>query len=288
MKEKTMRIIYVGISIILFCFGTWAVPALSIFPKEPRLPWYFSGLYLSGLSLSSWFLSIAMFVDWLKCRKETVGGIWLKIGTLVLVGSAVVLYPPTIRMFLSFVDYASLLFPFVIGYAILTAISGAVVYLLGLNSSKIKRESKGDRENTIRFLLSIITVFSLVSIGTNFALSSSSYTEAVGPSVVRVIVVSSYLVLPVVAYSLGYLARQLDLPLAEGLTFSLCLLLVFTIGAIAVSIVSFNNFFFSAGVTWFLTIGMFLGLFERSNGFSNRIESGSICWSARVKMDFTC
>jgi hypothetical protein len=259
LTRKDYRVFYSCVAVALFFVGWLGIPKTLVSMKAPYLKESFS--FFSGLSLSSWWLSGAMLVDWWRSGTSKIfGNKTLVILTLILIPTTVIWYPPIISSLMSWNDYLAFRPIIIIGYACLTALASLLVYVLGLNASS--HPDSGEREGRIRFLLSLITFVSLVSVATSFALGSARLES----SYQRAIVVSAYFILPLATYSLGYLARLMKLPIAQGLTLSLSLIFGFTIGGSALYVMEPNTFFYSAGITLFLLIGVFLALFEQSEG----------------------
>jgi uncharacterized membrane protein YoaK (UPF0700 family) len=247
--------IYICLSWALFLIGLLLVPESSVLTGAPYVSETFS--FFSGLSLASWSLALGLLADWLMSERDEkiIRKGWLIALTLSLVVGAIILYPPIITKLISWEYYLKWRPSIIIIYAFLTALSSFQVYLLGLNADDI--ENQKDKDVMIRFLLSLLTLISLVSIAMTFALTSSS------SSYQRALVGSSYCILPVATYSLGYLAKLFKSPIAHGLTLFLSLILGFTIGAIVMPVMVPNSFFFPAGVTLFMIIGELLALIEK-------------------------
>jgi hypothetical protein len=255
-----------GLLVILFFVGLFIV-RLPIIKEMLDLNYSYS--IVSGLSLGSWFLSLALLLKWLKSKEsDRIIRKKLLIGsTLILVSCSIILYPPIISLFFpwkSLLQYRTFI---VLFCAALTAFASFQVYLLGLNSNY--RGEKIEKDGIIKFLLTSTTLVSLASIALTFVLSGSDYLVATSSSYQRAVAASAYCLVPIAAYCLGYLAKILEFAVAEGVGLLLSLILSFIIGATVLSVMLWNGFFFSAVIPLSLVIGFLLAFFEKNNGLSS-------------------
>ena len=257
MARKTLaRVVYIIIVVIPFFIGAFIVPNLS--PLKDNLGMSESYSIVSGLSLATWLLLPALLIEWLKSR--SINSVFIKktlvsFAIFILLVCSVALYPPITTLFLSWESYKLFRPSIAVIYAGLTALSSFVVYILGQNGySEIQND---ERDGVIKFLLTVVTLVSLTSIAISFVLGNSvpSFYQ-------RAIVLSSYCLLPLAAYSLGYLDKLMKLRVATGLGVFLSVILGFFIGIIVNSITLWNSFFFSVNVPLFLIIGLILAFFE--------------------------
>lgn len=260
---------FILLTISLFLMGWLILPNISCVKERLQLKERYSIFF--GVSLAGLPLVLVMSFDYFKIKKEVEWRRLILFITVSLILACAILHP----LFFAFAfgisgeKYNEKSETLVVIFSFLTSIAGLVVYLLGSNHTLDVEEKDAEKEKIRTFLIRLITLVSLISIAITFTLSPSTLWSSTHR---RGVIASSYCLVPIAIYALGYLAKSFKAPLVKMMCSLLSSIFSFFLGVIALSVLAGNIFGYSANVILFLVIGFSLALSSEIQKFLNHLK----------------